>query len=138
MAQERRLAGPRRMKRLHERIETWRSTRKKLHPMPARLWCDAATLARELGVGPVVRVLGLNYQSLKRHMAAEGVFSESAEVSTGEFVELDRTQVLELAGARGPVVELSDARGVRLTVRFAAGSALNLAELVEVFRGRPG
>ena len=136
MADRRQVAAPKRMKRLRERIESWRSSREKLQPMPARLWKEAAALAREFGAGPVGRALSVNHQSLKRHMEAEGGSSGSAEVTTGGFVELGRTQVLELAA--GPVVELSDARGVRLAVRFAAGSALNLAELVEAFRGRPG
>ena len=126
------LAGPRRVERIRVRIERWRSSRAKLGPMPGPLWREAAALARELGAGPVGRALGLNHQALKRKM-------EGCKRGTGGsagFVELDGTQVLGLAAATGPVVELSDARGVRLTVRFGAESALNLAELVKVFRGR--
>jgi hypothetical protein len=135
MGKQTQLAGPRRVERIRARIETWRSSREKLGPMPGPLWREAAAVARELGAGPVGRALGLNHQALKRKM-------EARDRGTGRiagFVELDRTQVLGLAAAAtGPVVELSDARGVRLTVRIAAGSALDLAELVEVFRGRRG
>jgi hypothetical protein len=138
MAQQRELAGPKRLRQLRARIGMWRSSREKLEPMPAPLWREAAALARELGAGPVGRTLGLNHQMLKRKMEVGAPGSGGAAVPTTRFVELERGQVLELAGATGPVVELSDAMGVRLTVRFAAGSALNLAELVEVFRGHSG
>jgi len=40
-----------------------------------------------------------------------------------------------LGTAGGPVVELTDARGVRLTVRFANESQLDVAKLVSAFRG---
>ena len=137
MRQERQLAGPRQMKRVRAGIERWRWSREKLGPMPAGLWREAAALAREVGAGPVGRALRLNHQALKRHMEEEGPGSEGSEAPTGGFVELGRTQVLGLGAATGPVVELSDARGVSLIVRLPAGSGLNLAELVEVFCGRP-
>ncbi|HTP29188.1 MAG TPA: hypothetical protein VMK12_26440 [Anaeromyxobacteraceae bacterium] len=139
MVQQRQLAGPRRMERLRVRIEMWRSSREKLQPMPARLWREAAALARELGAGPVGRALGLNHQALKKHMEVRGNGwggADVAEAPTAGFVELARTQVLGMVAATGPIVEVSDARGVKLTVRLAAGSSLNLAELVEIFRGR--
>ena len=56
--------------------------------------------------------------------------------AVGEFVELSGAQLLGLPVAVGPVIELSDGNGVRLTVRFAPGSTLDIAQLVEAFRGR--
>jgi hypothetical protein len=124
------------LKRLRGRIDDWRSSRKKLHPMPSQLWMEAAALARELGVNPVRSVLGLNYESLKRHLGDEGVASRGpSEASMAKFVELSGAQVLGSPSA-GPVVELRDASGIRVTVRLAAGSTLEVAELVEAFRGR--
>jgi len=137
MTEQRQLAGTRQMKRVRAGIERWRSSREKLGPMPARLWREAASLAREVGVGPVGRALGLNHQALKRHVEAEGAGSEGVEIPTGRFIELGRTEVVGLGAASGPVVEFSDTNGVRLTVRLPVGSGLNLAELVEVFCGRP-
>ena len=137
MTGQKRLAGARQMKRVVARIERWRSSREKLGPMPGRLWREAASLAREVGAGPVGRALGLNHQALKKHMEAEGTGGEGVELSTGGFVDLGRTQMLGLGAAgSGPVVEVSDARGVKLTVRLPAGSGLNVAALVEAFRGR--
>jgi len=124
------------LKRLRGRIDDWRSSREKLHPMPSQLWSEAATLARDLGVNPVRSALGLNYESLKRHLGdGGGVAREASEASTAKFVELSGAQVLGLPSA-GPVVEICDASGTRLTVRLAAGSTIEIAEVVEAFRGR--
>jgi len=104
--------------------------------MPSQLWMEAAALARELGVNPVRSALGLNYESLKRHLGDGGVASRGvSEASIAKFVELSGAQVLGSPSA-GPVVELCDASGIRVTVRLAAGSTLEVAELVEAFRGR--
>jgi hypothetical protein len=122
------------LKRLRERIDDWRSSREKLHPMPTRLWREAAALARELGVNPVRGALGLNYESLKRHLEDESVATGAGEVSIGKFVELSGAQLLG-SPSGGPVVELCDPSGARLTVRLTAGSTLDVVELVEAFRG---
>jgi len=124
------------LKRLRGRIDDWRSSREKMHPMPSQLWSEAAALARELGVNPVRSALGLNYESLKRHLEDEsGVAREADEASTAKFVELSGAQVLGLPSS-GPVIEICDASGTRLTVRLAAGSTIEIAEVVEAFRGR--
>ena len=124
------------LKRLRGRIDDWRSSREKLHPMPSQLWREAAALASELGVNPVRSALGLNYESLKRHLGDRGVAARGAsEASMAKFVELSGAQVLGSPSA-GPVVEFCDASGTRVTVRLAAGSTLDVAELVEASRGR--
>jgi len=123
------------LKRLRGRIDDWRSSREKLHPMPSQLWREAAALASELGVNPVRSALGLNYESLKRQLGDGGVASRGAsEASMAKFVELSGAQVLGSPSA-GPVVEICDASGTRVTVRLAAGSTLEVAELVEALRG---
>ena len=134
MPERRELAA---LKRLRERIDGWRSSREKLHPMPSRLWREATALARELGINPVSSALGLNYESLKRHVRDAGDAStEAGQAPIARFVELSGAQVLGLPSAAGPVVELCDASGTRLTIRLAAGSALEVGELVEAFRRR--
>ena len=87
-------------------------------------------------MNPVRSALGLNYESLKGHLEDGGVASRGAsEAPMAKFVELSGAQVLGSPPA-GPVVELSDASGTRVTIRLAAGSTLEVAELVEAFRGR--
>jgi hypothetical protein len=138
MAQRTRSAPAERVKQLRERIDRWRSTRVKLWPMPAQLWDEATVLARELGVHRVQRALKLNYESLRLRVeeVEEGTSPSGSAEAAAEFVELSGAQLLGLPVAAGPVIELSDGNGVRLTVRLAAGSTLDMARLVEAFRGR--
>jgi len=125
------------MKELRERISHWRSTLPKQRPMPAPLWNEAVALAQELGVYSVKTALGLNYASLRKRLD-EASSRERAEADAGtDFVELSGAQLLGPAVTVGPVVEVSDARGGRLVVRLGAGSALDVARLVAVFRGQP-
>lgn len=135
MAQRTRSGTAERVQQLRERIDHWRSTRVKLWPMPAELWDEATVLARELGIHPVQRALRLNHESLRRRVEGVTPARGSAEAA-GEFVELSGAQLLGLPVLGGPVIELSDGDGVRLTVRLAAGSTLDMAQLVEAFRGR--
>jgi hypothetical protein len=137
MARRKRPATAERVQQLRERIDHWRSTRVKLWPMPERLWEEATALALELGVHPARCALGLNYESLRRRVEETVSARGSAEARVGEFVELSGAQLLGLPAAAGPVVELSDGHGVRLTVRLAPDSALDPARVVEAFRGRP-
>jgi hypothetical protein len=102
--------------------------------MPPQLWAEASVLARELGVHRVKSALGLNYESLKNRVRELGARQGGAGTKAAAFVELSGAQLLEPAS--GPVVEISDADGGRLTVRLATGSGLDVAGLVEVFRRR--
>jgi hypothetical protein len=102
--------------------------------MPAELWEEAAVVARELGVRPVQRALRLNYESLRRR--TEEASPRRGGEAGGEFVELSGAQLLGLPVAAGPVIEVSDQDGIRLTVRLGAGSTLDVVGLMEAFRGR--
>ncbi len=96
--------------------------------MPAHLWDEAVGLARRLGLSPVKAALGLNYESLKERLEESG---DRREAPSARFIEVSGAQ---LVPAAGPVIELANADGMRLTVRLAAGSALDIAEVVRAFR----
>jgi hypothetical protein len=136
MAQRGNAADAAELARLSGDVERWRRTRAKLSPMPGPLWRAAIALARRLGVNPVKNALGLNYKALRSRVEAGGEVAAGARAGapTARFVELSGAQVLGLPGAGGPVVEFIDAHGTRVTVRLAAGTALDVARLVEAFR----
>lgn len=129
-------AAARRVDRIRNEIARWRSVRRRCSPMPARLWNEAALLARDLGVHRIKCALGLNYESLKRRAGKIDAKRGTAGTKRAGFVELRGAQILETAS--GPVVEVSAADDCRLTVRLAAGSAVDVAGLVEAFRWRRG
>jgi len=131
MALRGRDGASRRISRVREQIDRWRSgKRRRCAPMPARLWDEACLLARELGVHRIKSALGLNYRSLKRRV---GDGEKGALPKAPAFVELRAAHPL---AAGGPVVEVCDAGGERLTVHLGPGSELDVAGLVEAFRRR--
>jgi hypothetical protein len=127
-------AGTARVSRARREIDRWRRTRKyRRSAMPAVLWDEAVSLANEFGIHPIKCALGLNYEALKKRVQGRLPERRAAGAAGGSFVEVRGTDLLGAAG--GPVVELTDGRGVRLTVRFGSESQLNMANLVSAFRG---
>ena len=117
------------VKQLRRRIDRWRWTREKQTAMPADLWSKTIALARRGRPYTVARALGVNYESLKRRMA---------EASPGDggagsgFVEFTGAELLQ--STPGAVVELSDADGMRLTVRLMPRAEVDVARIVAAFR----
>jgi 2-hydroxychromene-2-carboxylate isomerase len=101
--------------------------------MPAELWAEATALAHELDVNTVRRAAGIDYGALRQRVDAGHGTSAAESADAQRFVEVGGAAVF---GAPGPVIELTDATGTRLTVRLAAGSELDLGRLVASFRGR--
>src|SRR3954453_22796253 len=54
------------MRKVYRRLERWRSKRQGRARIPDSLWAAAGELARKHGVNPVSRVLGLEFNYLRR------------------------------------------------------------------------
>ena len=72
------------LRRVHRKLERWRSTRQGRSPLPEGLWKAAAAAAREYGVFRTGQVLHLEYGKLKRVMNA----TRGKACSPTRFVEL--------------------------------------------------
>lgn len=122
---------------VRERIEQWRRTRTKLSPMPEALWRGAIALTRRKSVYGVARALGIQYAALRQRVNKQhGVVAKgNGRQRVNGFVEVSGAA---LVGSGGPVVELTDRRGVQVTVRFGAGTQLAVTDLVKAFRRRRG
>jgi hypothetical protein len=121
------------MDRVLQRIERWRTTRRKLSPMPAELWAAAVSLAREHGVSMTSKMLGLSYQSLKDRMAESAPSAGRRGKASFGFVELNADSLLSNATPSAAVVEISDSDGARLVIRLRDCSGLDPAGLAEAF-----
>ena len=75
------------MRKVYRRLERWRSKRKGRARIPESLWAAAGELAREHGVNPVSRVLGLEFNHL-RQMAESDRRRAPKPRATPAFVEL--------------------------------------------------
>ena len=142
------------LEQLRQRMVEWRRSQTQRTRIPESFWLAATEQARVEGVYVVARVLGLKYVTLKARVAAivasaprpqhgRGRGSKPKAASAAEagrssaptappvtFVQLPPVT------AAGPVVELVDARGATLTIRFAPGAAADVGAVVQAFLGR--
>ena len=118
-----------RLAQLRQRIERWRCTRTKRSPMPAELWAAATDLARGLGPYRVARELRIGYGALMERLSADG---ESGGSGAPAFVAVDGAALF--APVAGGEVELSDARGLKVVIRLAAGQAVDVAAVAAAWR----
>ncbi|HUX46329.1 MAG TPA: hypothetical protein VMV57_16405 [Terracidiphilus sp.] len=134
------------LRRVHGKLERWRSTRPGRSPLPEALWRAAGEAAREHGVFRTGQVLHLEYGKLKRVMeatarplrsrAASGPVSHAsgrAVAHTDNERVRTRTAFVELAplaaaGGDECVLELEGARG-KLRLRLRGSVAEDLAGL---------
>jgi len=101
--------------------------------MPADLWTEAVSLARREGTYSTARALGVDFESLARRVAEVRAGAEGGATRSSGFVELSGAQLLGTAVASGPVVEMSDGDGVRLTIRLTGGTPLDVVGVVQGF-----
>jgi hypothetical protein len=104
--------------------------------MPGHLWAAAASLARAHGVHAIARACGLHYDALKNRVTTAPTPRRQAATHPAEFIDLTSLLPVGAAERTGPVVELSDVTGAKLTVRLAASSAFDLAQLASSFWSR--
>jgi len=134
MARRARPELPTAVTELRNRIEHWRQTRERRTTMPPDLWAAAVALAKRHGVYRVAHGTGVSFDGLKRRIAeaaGRGVTVSPAAA----FVELSGAHLLSGPMSPGPgMVELSDAAGMRLTIRLGREVELDMAGLVAAFR----
>jgi len=140
------------LERVVEEIRRWRETRTKLGAMPEGLWNEATEVARVLGVYPVMKACGLNYQALEQRVArAEGpgksrklgAVRPARVESRSDFVEVSNVPLLSGRSADGSVevvevVEVVASDGARLTIRMKSDRFAEAAVLVSAFQERRG
>jgi hypothetical protein len=125
------------VRRVRAQIEKWRQTRKKRSPMPEPLWDAAVELAQSDGVHPMARALRLNYQTLKCRVAIASSATRPGAGAPRGFVELSSPlPIAPVSPPSGPVLELSDGNGAKLTICLPAERELDVDRLAKAFLDR--
>ena len=115
-----------RIRRVRRRLERWRQNRPHQRAaFPRALWTAAVMLAREHGLYPTARALGINYGALKAHVERAERVAPAAERPT--FVELAPGLARQVSEC---VIEFAAPRG---TTRLRV-SGLAVAEMVALAR----
>ena len=112
------------------RFASWRSTGRKGRRIPEELWQAATLAARELGVNPVSRAIGLDYMRLKRRVArSNGVGPQTMTSPTADrptFIELP----MDVSRTPECVIEFEGMRG-KFTLRLTGHQPADVAALAE-------
>lgn len=115
---------------LRGRFERWRDQNEpgRRRRIPDTLWDEAAGLARHQGVFKVARTLGLDYATLK---ARAGVKTgQRRKPAAMPFVELLMPSPMATSER---VIELTNRKGARMTIRFHSYCGKDMVDLAEVF-----
>jgi hypothetical protein len=121
------LSIPAGMEKVHRRFERWRKTRRGRAPIPKRLWVAAASLAREYGVNPTSKALGLEFNKLRAFVESGRTARKRAKrrmTAAPRFLEL----VTAPAGVSECVIELEGRRG-KMRIEWKGSAAPDLAGL---------
>ena len=115
----------------HRRLEDWRKSHRRGKRIPAPLWALAAALARTHGVSRISQKLGLDYNGLKRRAEPKATPRRSRLKPPPGFVELPL--IGQPAQCPNCTVELAQATGAKMTIRWEGKEGLDLVGLVEAF-----
>lgn len=122
---------------LADRLDAYRSSRRRQRRLPEDLWTQAAQLARRYGVCRVQRALRLHYYDLQQRAEAlpepiRGTRHSAPKAPRPAFVELGLHPSLARAGT---ILEVEDRTGRKLTVRLAAEHSGELVALARAVWG---
>jgi hypothetical protein len=119
---------------LRRQLERFRSGQRGRTKLPESLWQAAVELARQYGVYPVARPLGLDYTRLKQRL---GEIPARRRRTTGSaFVEL--VPLPHPVALEGCVIEFESSRGGKMRVQCKAGGPPDWASLLRAWREAEG
>ena len=118
---------PARLEALQARFEDWRSTRTGADRIPETLWKAAVACAGRFGPYHTARALRLDYNSLKRRIAAQGA---SREVASASFVEILPPGGIPAAEC---VLEVENRQGTKLRIHLRRATVPDIALLARSF-----
>jgi hypothetical protein len=123
---------PARLEGTRRRFERWRRTRTGHSRIPESLWVSAVKAARQYGLNRAARVLGLDYNALKKRVEATGSGSMSDRGAVATFVELAPSAS---GSSYECILELEDPGGAQMRVHLKGVGAPDLAALSRSFWG---
>ncbi len=111
------------------RFSAWRSNGRKGQRIPEELWQLAMAAARELGVNPVCRAIGLDYVRLKRRLNRSDTRQSrtAPNVAAATFVEFPMNPVTRTPEC---VIEFEGVRG-KFTLRLSGHDPADVVTLAE-------
>jgi len=117
---------------VREELTVWRANPEKGKAIPDSVWRKAVCVAKQYGVNPVSKALGLDYNYLKRCMARGGVRVRGKTGAVPAFVEIEpEAAASELAC----VIELEKGGGTRMRICVKSAHSVDWCRIKEAFLG---
>ena len=117
---------------VREELEAWRANPEKGKRIPDSVWRRAVCAAKQHGVNPVSRALGLDYNHLKRRVARGGIRARGKPGEAPAFLEIKpEAAVSDLAC----VIELEKGGGTRMRICVKSASSVDWCRIKEAFLG---
>jgi hypothetical protein len=123
------------LEQLQRRFEEFRNRRASRGRLPVGLWKEAAEVATRYGLNPTAQALRLDYNRLKKHMAAprEQAKPRKQIHPATAFVEL----IGPTAGTTTDChIEVESARGAKVRLELKGIATAELAGLIRGFLGQ--
>jgi hypothetical protein len=123
------------LEQLKRRFEEFRSSRTSHGRLPQRLWEEAAEAAKRHGLNPIAQALHLDYNRLKKHMAAQAApVQQKKERNRGpEFVELMGPAPAATTDCQ---IEVESSRGAKVRIELKGMATRELASLIHGLIGQ--
>ena len=99
---------------VEQQFRQWRETRTQRSPIPKYLWAGAVRLAQEYSICRIAKALRLDYNTLKRHVLADGTENPPQAESSPCFVEFELSSSPPITECR---VEIEDRDGAKLKMQ---------------------
>lgn len=123
---------PTSLARARRQLDQWRGRQPGRKRLPRELWSNAVALAREHGINKTARILGLKYDSLKKHLEAAPPGASGPETAGTAFVEFlppeMRPSPLECT------IEWEQGNGGKTRMHVKGASLVDLASFVRRLR----
>jgi hypothetical protein len=123
------------LEQLKRRFEEFRSSRTSQGRLPQRLWEEAAEAAKRYGLNPIAQALRLDYNRLKKHMAAKAdPVKRKKEMSPGpEFMELIGPGPAATTDCH---IDVESSRGAKVHIELKGMATRELASLIHGLIGQ--
>ena len=117
---------------VREELAAWRADPEKGKAIPDSVWLKAASVAKQHGVNPVSKALGLDYTYLKKRVTGGGGRKRRRCGLVPAFVEVKaEPSSAELAC----VIELEKGSGTRMRICVKSASSVDWGRIKEAFLG---
>lgn len=111
-------------------LDQWRNQQQGRKRLPRELWSKAVVLAREHGINKTARILGLKYESLKKHLEAAPPGASDPGEARPEFMELLPREMMP--SSIECMIEWEEGNGGKMRMHVKGA---RLADLVSFARG---